>query len=108
MKSGPAILGEYLYAMTTIRNFCAHGNRLFNRLFIRKPSLNRKEKELLITYKDGTMDNSHLYGFVIIMRRLIDRTSFDNMKAEIVALRKKYPFVSMRYYGFREDWEAVL
>ena len=43
MNTGPVILGEYLYAMTTIRNFCAHGNRLFNRLFIRKPSLNSKE-----------------------------------------------------------------
>lgn len=108
MNMGPVILGEYLYSMTTIRNFCAHGNRLFNRLFIRKPSLNSKEKGLLIKSDDGTIDNSHLYGFVIMMRRLIDHTSFEETKAEVIALHKKYPFVSMRYYGFRDDWEQLL
>ena len=108
MNTGSVILGEYLYAMTTIRNFCAHGNRLFNRLFIRKPSLNSKEKALLLKNDDGTLDNSHLYGFIIMMRRLIDRDSFDNMIAEITALHEKYPFVSMRYYGFRDDWEEKL
>lgn len=108
MTKGGQLLGDYLYVMTNLRNLCAHGSRLFNRIFIRKPTLNSNEKKLLIRDKAGTIDNAHLYGFVIMMRRLLSKESFKEMKAEIISLKSKFPFVSMRYYGFRDDWELVL
>ena len=40
MTSGHQILGGFMHSMTIIRNLCAHGSRLFNRLFEQKPSLN--------------------------------------------------------------------
>jgi abortive infection bacteriophage resistance protein len=48
MSKGNCILGAFLHSMTIIRNLCAHGGRLFNRLFEQKPSLNKYEKTLLI------------------------------------------------------------
>lgn len=33
---------------------------------------------------------------------------FNEMKSDIVALTKKYPFVRMKYYGFRDNWQQML
>ena len=80
MNRGPEILGQYMHSMTIIRNLCAHGSRIYNRLFEQKPSLNKKEQALLIRRKDGTMDNSHFFGFFLIMRRLLPAENFVEMK----------------------------
>ena len=107
-KRGDKVLERFMHHMTIIRNLCAHGSRLYNRLFEQKPWLSKHEFALLITLPDGTMDNAHLYGFILIMRRLLKPDEFSEMKNEIVALTQKYPFVNMRYYGFRDDWVSVL
>lgn len=107
-KRGKELLGQFMHSMTIIRNLCAHGSRLYNRLFEQKPSLNKSEKALLMEKEDGTIDNAHLYGFVLIMRRLLQAEEFAVMKKEILRLTKKYPFVAMRYYGFRDDWQEKL
>ena len=108
MNRGPEILGQYMHSMTIIRNLCAHGSRIYNRLFEQKPSLNKKEQALLIRREDGTMDNSHFFGFFVIMRRLLPAENFAEMKEAVIALTEKYPFVRMDYYGFRDDWKEKL
>lgn len=105
---GDEVLEKFMHHMTIIRNLCAHGSRLYNRLFEQKPWLRKQEKALLISLPDGTVDNAHLYGFILIMRRLLKPDEFSEMKGEIAALSQKYPFVNLCYYGFREDWESVL
>ncbi len=105
---GDELLGRFMHSMTIIRNLCAHGSRLYNRLFEQKPWLNKAEKKLLIVKEDGTIDNSHLYGFILIMKRLLPCELFSLLKAEIVCLSEKYPFVNMQYYGFRQDWKSEL
>lgn len=107
-KQGDKMLERFMHHMTIIRNLCAHGSRLYNRLFEQKPRLSRHERTLLITLPDGTQDNAHLYGFILIMRRLLKPDEFSEMKNEIAALTQKYPFVDMRYYGFRTDWKSTL
>mgnify|MGYP004480169581 FL=1 len=107
-KRGDEVLERFMHHMTIIRNLCAHGSRLYNRLFEQKPWLSKRERALLIPLPDGTQDNAHLYGFILIMRRLLRPEEFSSMKAEIAALSEKYPFVNLRYYGFREDWATVL
>lgn len=106
-KSG-TILGSTMKSMTIIRNLSAHESRLYNRLFDQRPNLNRKDKKLLITKPDGSPDNSHLYGFVLLMRQLLLPDEFLAMKEELVAIHQKYPFVKMDNYGFRSDWEQKL
>ena len=106
--TSPEILGQYMHSMTIIRNLCAHGSRIYNRLFEQKPSLNKKEQALLIRREDGTMDNAHFFGFFLIMRRLLPAENFAEMKEAVIALTEKYPFVRMDYYGFRDDWKEKL
>lgn len=105
MSKGASILGSYMHSMTIIRNLCAHGSRIYNRLFEQKPSLSKKEKTLLIKDSNGNIDNAHFYGFLLIMKRLLPADKFNEMKKSIVTLTKKYPFVRMDYYGFRSDWQ---
>ncbi len=107
-KCGDVLLGRFMHSMTIIRNLCAHGSRLYNRIFEQKPKLNKQEKQLLIVQEDGLVDNAHLYGFIMIMKRLLDPSVFILMKSEIVCLSQKYPFVNMQHYGFRNDWKNVL
>ena len=97
-----------MHSMTIIRNLCAHGSRLYNRLFAQKPSLNKKEQKLLRKNDDGTIDNAHLFGFILIMRRLLKQEEFSEMKTRILHITQKYPFVSMKYYGFPDNWKSVL
>ena len=108
MNKGSFILGNYMHSMTIIRNLCAHGGRLYNRLFEQKPSLNKKEKELLRKNSNGEIDNSHFYGFLLIMKRILPVDKFHEMKESIMTLNRKYPFVRMDYYGFRDDWQQRL
>ena len=108
MNKGASILGNYMHSMTIIRNLCAHGSRIYNRLFEQKPSLNKQEKALLIKNNKGELDNAHFYGFLLIMKRLLPADKFTEMKISIIALTKKYPFVRMDYYGFRDDWQQKL
>lgn len=103
-NKGAELLEHFMHRLTIIRNLCAHGSRLYNRLFEQKPRLSKTEKQLLIKDTDGNLDNSHLYGYIIIMKRLLGASEFENMKSEVIQLSKKYPFVQMKYYGFRDDW----
>ena len=89
MNKGASILGNYMHSMTIIRNLCAHGSRIYNRLFEQKPSLNKREKALLIRNNSGNIDNAHFYGFLIIMKRLLPADKFNEMKKSIFALTKK-------------------
>lgn len=108
MNKGASILGSYMHSMTIIRNLCAHRSRIYNRLFEQKPSLNKKEKTLLIKDSNGNIDNAHFYGFLLIMKRLLPADKLNEMKKSIIALTKKYPFVRMDYYGFRNDWQQKI
>ena len=97
-----------MHSLTIIRNLCAHGSRLFNRLFEQKPRLSRKELAILRKDEQGNIDNAHLFGFIIIIKRLLKADDFAELKNELLDLKQKYPFVNLKYYGFPEDWQKVL
>lgn len=102
------ILEGFMHSITIVRNLCAHDSRLYNRIFEQKPYLNKKEKNLLRINNDNNIDNAHLYGFIIIMKRLLLPSEFAEMKNKIITITEKYPFVGMGYYGFRDDWKEAL
>lgn len=104
MSRGANILENSIRCMCVLRNLCAHGSRLYNRLFEQKPPLTKKDKFLLLKKSDGNIDNAHLYGYILSMRFLLKSNEFLELKIAIMSLTLKYPFVSMDYYGFRDDW----
>ena len=104
-NKAPQVLGNHLHGITIVRNLCAHDSRLFNRLFITKPDLNKKELALLNKDANGNPDNNKLFGYILIMKRLLSENEFSELKSKIIAICQKYPFVDMRYYGFCNDWQ---
>ena len=108
MTEAPEIIEKFMHCLTILRNLCAHGSRLYNRLFITKPSLNSKEKRLLNRTDDGGADNSRLFGYILNLRRLLKPQDFRDFKAEVVDLSDKYSFVDMKHYGFCANWRAEL
>lgn len=107
-KDRAELLGKMMKGMTIIRNLCAHGSRLYNRLFEQRPWLTKQEKSYLIKDSNGAVDNSHLYGFVFYMKRLLEPLDFCQFKTEVEELTNRIPFVNMKYYGFRDNWKTVL
>lgn len=103
-----AVVGNYLYSTTILRNLCAHDGRLYNRLFITKPSLNNKELDLLNLDNNGNPDNSRLFGYILVLRRLVLIDDFRVFKNKLIELTHKYPFVDMAHYGFCRDWVEKL
>lgn len=99
---------KYMHCMTILRNLCAHGSRLYNRLFITKPSLSSKEKKLLRVDENGHLENNRLFGYVLNMKRLLNEYDFSLMKKKIVALNKEYTFVAMNRYGFCDNWQKLV
>ena len=97
-----------MHSMTIIRNLCAHGSRLYNRIFQQKPWLSKAELSLLRKNANGTPDNAHLYGFLFIMKRMLSTSDFNEFKKKLIALSDRFSFVNMRYYGFRSDWRQRL
>ena len=102
------LLENFMHSITILRNLCAHGSRIYNRLFEQKPKLSSKEKKLLLVKEDGTIDNEHLFSFILIMKRLLSQKQFESMIDEIATLNRKTNFVNMAYYGFPENWQSLL
>lgn len=107
-NKGSDVLGKHMHSITILRNLCAHGSRLYNRLFITKPSLNKDELKLLRRDKDKNIDNSKLFGFIIVLKRLLSKNQFEKLKVDLLRICLDYPFVDMRYYGFCDDWKEVI
>ncbi|MFT3951166.1 MAG: Abi family protein [Oscillospiraceae bacterium] len=103
----PFVMKQYLYGLTILRNLCAHGSRIYNRLFVTKPDLNKRELSILRKDRDGNPDNSKVFGYLLIIKRILDPASFYEFSSALKALCVKYPFVDMKHYGFCDSWQDV-
>lgn len=106
-KAG-TILSNCLHGLTVVRNFCAHDSRLYNRLFVNKASLSREEFRQLRKDEKGVADNSRLFGYILILRRLLSPKDFLTFSERLRAMCRQRPFVKMKYYGFPDGWERTI
>lgn len=101
------LLANLLHSVTIVRNICAHGGRLYNRNFIRKPKLSSQQKNLL-RIEEGKRVYDRLFSFILVIKALVLPENFDLLKEHLNDLTRKYPFVDMRYYGFPDNWKDIL
>lgn len=106
-NTGNELLAQLLHNVTIVRNICAHGGRLYNRNFIRKPKLSRAQKKLL-RVDDGKKVYDRLFSYILVIKALSLSQDFDLLKEHLWELTSKYPFVDMKYYGFPENWKEIL
>lgn len=101
------LLANLLHSITIVRNICAHGGRLFNRNFIRKPKLSKSQRSLL-RVEDGVKIYDKLFSYILVIKALSLPEDFELLKEHLQELTKKYPFVNLRYYGFPDNWKEIL
>lgn len=106
-NTGNELLAQLLHSVTIVRNICAHGGRLFNRNFIRKPKLSQRHKKLL-RVEQGTVIYDRLFSYILVIKDLSIQEDFDLLKEHLLELTAKYPFVDMKYYGFPDNWKEIL
>ncbi len=104
-EKGPFHLGNVIHCLSLLRNFCAHGSRLFNKQLTIKPSLSSKEKKLL---RDPSTSDSGIWGEILMMRRLLAEKEFLNMIERIKNAHNDYPFVDLKYYQFPDNWDVLI
>lgn len=101
------ILKNWLHALSSLRNTCAHHSRLWNRRFTiglqfpyrtTKPFLSKKEVA-------GIRDNK-LFGYLSVILYLLQFISPDSsFKTSLLELLNKRPkLVKLKDMGFPEDW----
>ena len=106
-NTGHELLAQLLHNITIVRNICAHGGRLYNRNFIRKPKLSGKQKQLL-RIEDGKVIYDRLFSYILVIKALSLPEDFDLLKEHLLELTSKYPFVDMKYYGFPDNWIEIV
>lgn len=107
-KSANLLLNNLLHSVTILRNICAHGGRLYNRLFIRKPKLSKNDREKLRVNENGEKVYDHLFSYLLVLKALSMTDDFSIFLEQLYDLDNKYPFVDMKHYGFPDNWRDVL
>lgn len=101
------ILKNLLHCIAILRNICAHGGRLYNRLFVRKPWLSKKEKHLL-RKENGHTVYDKLFSYLLVLKSMTPPQEFQLAREHITLVQNQYPLVDLRHYGFPDNWQEIL
>lgn len=93
---------EYL---VYIRNICAHYDRLYNRIFTKRPLFLEMDRRLFSERDD--VDEERAFGTFVILGRLYERYDAERWIAflrDVQDLTWRYPNVALPPLGFPMDW----
>lgn len=90
---------NWLYALSVIRNICAHHSRLFNRIFRISPSKHEKIEEFKVA------DNNRFYYIAMIINYYLVTMAQDNsFENDLQILFNQYKSVDKTKMGFPKEW----
>ena len=98
-----SLLSNHLYCCSLLRNFCAHGHRLYNRVFSTKPHLQSKYRKILLKIDNKIIDN-RLYNYYLVLKQILLPNDFELLKVSVNELFNKYSLINIKEYGFPDDW----
>jgi len=101
------IVENLLHCITILRNICAHGGRLYNRLFTRKPRLSKREKGFL-RFEKGDIVLDKLFSYILVLKSITCDEDYKLVAEQIKQIYVQYPLVDFRYYGFPDNWQEIL
>lgn len=99
-----SLLSNHLYCCSLLRNFCAHGHRLYNRVFSTKPNLPAKYKNRLLSINQTVVDYK-LYSYYLVLQQILIPKDFNILTNSIDNLFKKYSLINIEEYGFPKNWK---
>lgn len=98
------LLPNWLHCLSVLRNYCAHGARIYNVKF--KPSV--KLGRAFLRHNPNVRNNT-LFSYIYIMFKLLPKSL--NKKEELSKLYdliKRYPTVKISKYGFPDNYKELL
>lgn len=99
------LLTSWLHTLTTIRNYCAHHARLWNRELGIKPKFPESQQVPWPHVLRTGADNRRLFPVLallcILMRKVSPNTSWDHRLAELL---RAFPTIHLPAMGFPEHW----
>lgn len=106
----PQRIENMIEGLVVLRNICAHHSRLYNRGLPNTPRVSKENLDFYVEkgYEKNDIGKKVFFRFVM-MDRLIERNSFvDELSNDIDDLCRKYPFVRLSHYGFKENWQDII
>jgi abortive infection bacteriophage resistance protein len=98
------VLGSWLLALNTVRNFCAHHSRLWNRQLGTKPMIPER-KNGLEWHVPISVSNERLFGVLTILKYCMDRIAPQSSWAmRLKSLLQEFPNIPLSSMGFPRDW----
>lgn len=93
---------NWLYALSTLRNICAHYGRLYNRYLPIHFKLSKGDRKKRI-------QGNTVFAAVYVMGKICpDEQSWSSFITELAALIEEYDKVNLEEIGFPEKWEQIL
>ncbi|RHJ35028.1 Abi family protein [Bifidobacterium pseudocatenulatum] len=99
------LLKSWMEYLVYIRNICAHYDRLYNRIFTKRPRFLEVDRRLFSERDD--MDAERVFGTFVILRRLYERYDPERWLTflhNVQNLARRYPNVALSPLGFPSDW----
>jgi len=92
---------SWLYALSHVRNICAHFGRLYNKKLTLRPKL----------FKDvlKQIDNQYIFADIYVIERLLTKTEGLRFITDLGALIDEYEeYIQFQHIGFPENWKELL
>ncbi|HLR11343.1 MAG TPA: Abi family protein [Sporosarcina sp.] len=93
---------NWLYALSTLRNICAHFGRLYNRHLPIHFKLAKEDRKKL------GYGNTTFSAIFVICKILSDKTLLQTLMTNISALIEEYEHVDISQLGFPENWRSIV
>jgi abortive infection bacteriophage resistance protein len=103
------IINNWMEGAVVLRNLCAHHARLINRGIVNKPDFTPAEDDYFVSqgYEKNEIGSKVFFRLIIIDRLSHRPKIHEDIKKEIVQLTQEYPFVDLKHYGFKPNWEEI-
>ncbi|HHT5864996.1 TPA: Abi family protein [Listeria monocytogenes] len=95
-------LESWLYSISSIRNICAHGGRLYDRRVAITAKIDNKSS--------GIIDNTKIFSNIFILKNMCtDEQYWDRFQRNLQALIDIYAdSLDLKKMGFPENWRSLL
>lgn len=101
------VLDSFLHHLTTVRNYCAHHSRLWNRKFTITTKLPKKNPDILVNSLSSE-DKRKIYNTLAMFEYFMEEISpGTRWRQRLFHLFDNNPSVSSKAMGFPVDWQAL-
>lgn len=101
-KVHDTVVESWLLTLNTIRNFCAHHARLWNRELGIKPLIPEKSPQWHVPVE---ITNNRVFGILTICRYCLECVAIqDQWVSRLKTLLAKHPDIPLRAMGFPDNW----